>query len=143
MKPQYAEKFETLFKELEGSAIITGDTLLIEVLAEPELKTESGIILAVDPDQRIGGVESNRAKIGYVLGVGEGYYDSETGETIPLDVPVGAVVIIPTFSMRELSTFPGMASMTSGKLGIISEKEVNFYYRDLETYEKARGILNG
>lgn len=142
MENKLYDKFTRMFSELGPQAVLRGDALLVEILEEPEIKTESGLIIAEDPEQVRGGVNNNKAKVGRVIATGEGYYDPETKENIPLDVPVGAVVMHPPYSVVEYSTFPGLAGLTGNKLGIISEKEVAFYYSSLEAYNKAMGLLN-
>lgn len=142
IESKYLNKFKTLFKELGPSAVLCGDALLVELLEEPEITTASGIIIARGENQ-MNDTETHKATVGLVLAIGQGYYDPKTKETTPLDVPVGAMVMIPRYSMVELSTFPGLAGITGNKLGLVAEKEVNFWYKDVEAYERARGVLNG
>ncbi len=143
MESKYFDKFTTLFKELGGSVVLRGNALLIEAIEEDEeIVTKGGIIIAQDPNQVKGGLGNDRPMVGLVLAVGEGYYDAETGKTTPLDIPVGAVVMHPPYSLTSMSTFPGMAGLTKN-LGIIGENEVHFFYKDREAYKKARGLLNG
>jgi len=142
VKSQYFNKFTTLFKELGDGVILRGNCLLVEAIEEDEIVTASGLIIAQDPNQVKGGLGNDRSKVGLVLAVGEGYYDPESGKTTPLDIPVGAVVMHPPYSLTAMSTFPGMAGLTKN-LGIIGENEVHFFYRDLEAYQKARSLLNG
>jgi len=143
LKSSYNKKFSALFKELEGKAILRGDAMLVEILDEPEFTIGSSkLIHAASLDQARTGVTEHQATVGLVLAVGNGYYDNDLKVDVPIDIPVGSVVMLPRYSMMELSTFPGLASLTGQKLGLISEREVNFYYKDLECYEKAREVLN-
>lgn len=142
MKSKYLDKFSSMFKELEGKVVLRGNALLIEIIEEEEVVTAGGIVISPDAAQVRGGINNNLAKIGLVLAAGEGYYNKETGEMIPLDIPVGAIVMHPPYSITEYSTFPGLAGITGGKLGIIGDNEVNLFFDNMETYEKARGLLN-
>jgi co-chaperonin GroES (HSP10) len=139
-------KFQKAFLRLksEGTELycLRGNNLLVEVI-EQEVKTASGIIIADDPKQRVGGMSEHRGVIAKVLLAGEGYYDPDTKEIEPLDINIGDIVLIPTLSISYYSTFPGLSEPTQNKIGVTLESEVKFYYRGEGALEKAKGLLNG
>jgi len=132
---------DNFFKGLrnsEGLFKLRGSTVLVK-LVEEELKSEGGIVIATDPNQARGGAEENKLEVGEVVMVGDGY-DDEDGSKIPLDVQVGAIVILPKFGLSKISVFPGMNEPTYNKLAMVKEESVLAYYPSKEAYEQAKQL---
>lgn len=139
MEAKYFNRFKKLREA--GSFTLRGSTLIIEIIPEEEIKTESGIILQTADNQR-SSFAQNKPVIGVVLESGEGYYN-EAGEVVaPCDTKPGAVVICPKFSTQYLSVFPGMNDPVNDSIAFVKEQEVLFYYPSMEAYTEARKALN-
>lgn len=141
METTYLEVFNRLRKHKGKSFVLRGNNILIEIVEE-EIKTKSGIILTAKPNQVHGSVGENKGLMGVVLEVGEGYYDEETGETIPLDVNVGDIVLLPKYSVSLYSTFPGINAPVNNKLAMCLESEIKMIFKGQEGYETAKSVLN-
>lgn len=123
--------------------VLRGSTLIVEIVEPEELKTKGGIIIATSDNQIKGGsVAQGRLEIGRVLMVGEGYWDEEKKAFIPLDVSIGAIVILPQYSLQIISTFPGINRPTKNKIAMIKADQVLGLYRSPEAFEYAKQELN-
>ena len=143
MQSEFQQKFQTMFQELGEAAKLRGDILLIEMVEEPEVTIgNTKLILGFDNSQVGGGLEQHKSKVGIVIGVGDGYFVGHDKPNVKIEIPVGAIVKVPEYSGSDLSTFPGLGSSCKNKLRMVKENEVEFVYKDLDTYNKARELLN-
>lgn len=142
METKYVEMFKKL-REVKGKAyVLRGNNILVEVIHE-EVKTAGGIIIAEVKKQVHGNVRENEGLIGIVLDTGEGYYDEETKETVPMDVSVGDIVLLPKYSLSLYTTFPGVVGSTDNKIGMTLESEIKMIFKGEEGYAAAKVALNG
>lgn len=134
---QYLEKF----KKLEGSKFkLAGGRILVEVLPKAEMKSAGGLIIAA-PSSHKGIADMQRAVLGVVLMVGEGYTDND-GNDIPMEVKVGNVVVLNEFGVRYYSDFPGVKSYTENKLAMTSESEVQVKFESFEELKEFEVLMN-
>lgn len=135
---QYLEKF----KKLEGSKFkLAGGRILVEVLAKQEMKSAGGLIIAA-PSSHKGIIDMQRAVLGVVLMVGEGYIDDE-GNDIPMEVKPGNIVVLNEFGVKYYSDFPGVKTYTENKLAMTSESEIQFKFESAEELAEFESLLNG
>ena len=93
---KYQTKYLEQFKKLEGTKYkLAGGRMLVEVLPKAEMKTAGGLIMAA-PSSHKGTADLQRALLGVVLMLGEGYVDDD-GKDIEMDVKVGNVVVLNEF----------------------------------------------
>lgn len=135
-------KYENYFKQVaeQGLLQVPGSTHIVEVIKDEELKSKGGIIISAPKVHARNGIEENRLLVGKVVFSGAGYYNDETGENDPLDIPVGALVVLPKYSLSLISVFPGIVEPTNDKLGMIKENQILAYYKTEEDYNKARDL---
>lgn len=135
---QYLEKF----KKLEGSKFkLAGGRILVEVLPKQEMKSAGGLIIAA-PSTHKGTADMQRAVLGIVLMVGEGYIDSD-GKDIPMEVKVGNVVVLNEFGVKYYSEFPGIKSYTENKLAMTGESEIQIKFESVDELIEFESLLNG
>ena len=131
MRAKYLEKY----KNFTPKGVLHGDRLLLEILdLTEEHKTKGGIIIAESEHIRSDFVML-KATVGVVLEVGNGYYDPDTKEDVPLTTKVGEVVWIPDQSIRYLTTVPGHASALPEKvIALGSDSQVIKKWNNLDDY---------
>lgn len=128
---------EYLNKFKNGSEFfnLLGNKLLVERLDSGEVKTAGGIIVAetsaVRADLRL-----QKPAICMVLATGNGYYDADKDEYLPLDVKPGNVVILNTMGIQFYSVLPGSPSYTGNTVGMTTEADVQIVFKDTEAYNK-------
>lgn len=142
IESKFSNKFAKLAAEGSDLFELRGSSIIVELLPEPEMKTAGGIIIAQDKNQLHGSVLQHKATVGLVLAVGAGFYDPETGKDIPLEVEVGDVLLLPTFSITLLSNFPGLEGITGNSLGLVKDESILFRYKGQEAFEVASRLLN-
>lgn len=137
-------EFSPEFNRLNESGKFTlrGTQILVEVLKPQELKTASGIILSADIDQVKGGIKAHTLEHGVVLAIGQGDYDFEKREYLPLDIKVGAVVVLPQYDKTVISMFPGMLKPTANKIAIVRAERVLGFYESEQEFEAAQKVIN-
>jgi co-chaperonin GroES (HSP10) len=109
-------------------------TLLVEVV-ERERKTSSGIILSARPE----GKELTEC---VVLATGQGYFDDETGEDVPLDTRVGDIIYAEPMNVRLLYAFP-VAGYSAHTIGLIDQGQVLMRFRGeaaVSAFRKGAGL---
>jgi co-chaperonin GroES (HSP10) len=141
LESKYLKRFQT-FKERAPVGKLYGGRMLLEVVSMPEAQTEGGLVIAESDHARAEFVML-KATLGIVLEVGQGYFDSETGEDVPLDIKVGDVVWVPSESIRSLTTVPGMREAVPSKtLALGQESEIIKKWNSLEDYLNDQEKLN-
>lgn len=135
-------KYEEYFKKVsdEGLLQVPGSTHIVEIIKDEELKSKGGIIISAPKAHARNGIEENRLLVGKVVFSGTGYYNDETGENDPLDIPPGAIVILPKYSLSLISVFPGIVEPTNDKLGMVKENQVLAFYKSVEDYNRAKKL---
>lgn len=139
----FEKEFSTLRELGSSTFVLRGSTMIVEILEEEELKTKGGIIIAA-PEGHIKGnsVAQNKLQVARVLMLGEGYWDEKEEEFVPLDVSVGAIVILPQFATQFISMFPGIQRPTGNKLAMVKYDQILGLYKSPEAYELAKLKLN-
>jgi co-chaperonin GroES (HSP10) len=138
-------KYSKFFTDLKEKGIlkVPGSTLIVEILDKEELKSKEGIILSAPKSHVRGSIEENRLDVGVVVYAGEGYFNEETKQLDPTDIKVGAVVLLPKYSMSLVSVFPGIQAPTQDKLALVKEAQILAYYETQDAYDKAKELSQG
>jgi co-chaperonin GroES (HSP10) len=104
--------------------VITGATLIVEVVELEEKKTSSGIIL--NPNV----IDKGRMmRECIVLATGAGYYDDETKEDIPLDTKVGDVIFVEPAHLQLFYDFP-IKDYKAHTIGVLNESSVKIRFKN-------------
>lgn len=127
---EYTEAYKTASQHFK----LTGNKLLVERIDLGEAKTKSGLIIADGQNIRAD-LRLQKAHIGYVLAVGEGYFDAETKALLPLDVKPGNVVVLNSLGVQYYSTVPGAAGYTANKVGLTTEGDVQMCFESVEAFK--------
>lgn len=131
-------KYLEQFKKLEGTKYkLAGGRMLVEILPKKEMKTNGGLIMAA-PIQHKGTADTQRAVVGVVLMIGEGYVDDD-GKDVAMETKVGNIVVLNEFGLKYYSEYPGLTSYTENKLAMTAESEIQMKFDsfdDLAEYEK-------
>ena len=143
MSESFEKEFSAL-RELGPEAfVLRGSSIIVEIMPDEEIKTAGGLIMATSTDHIKGNsIEQHKLRVARVLMVGEGYYDEEKEGYEPLDVKVGAVVIVPPYSPEYISVFPGIQRPTGNKLAFVKFAQILALFPSQEAYELAKSKLN-
>lgn len=134
-------KYLEQFKKLEGSKYkLAGGRMLVEVLPKKEMKTSGGLIMAA-PTQHKGTADTQRAVVGVVVMVGEGYVNDDQ-QDVPMETKVGNVVVLNEFGLKYYSDFPGVTSYTENKLALTAESEIQMKFDSLDDLAEFERLLN-
>lgn len=132
MKSKFLSRFLRAAPNRKG--VLIGDRILVEVIEEDLRKTKGGIIIAESEHARAEFVML-KTKVGVVLEVGEGYYNAETNEHVPLTVKPGNVVWISENGIRFCTTLPTITEgLPKNALALGTEAEVHKYWHSIEDY---------
>ncbi len=148
MKESFEKELSILRELGEGTFVLRGSTLIVEILEPEEIKTKSGLVIASSGMQAKGGnAEAHRVEVGKVLLSGQGYWTSITdnpndGFYQALECQPGAIVLLPQYSTQLMSHFPGIQRPTGNKLAMIKMDQVLAYYPSQEAFELAKQKLN-
>lgn len=113
----------------------------MEEVREEEIKTASGLIISSGEKKQLNSIQADMPMMVWVLDTGEGYYDDETKEDVPLEVRPGCIAIIPKLSVTWVSTFGGIITADGPKLGFTRESEIRHYWKGIEEYNLYFGTL--
>lgn len=141
MESKFLEKYQELEKSIDHP-LMTGDTLLVELLPVPEITLSKGssIIIAQDARQaEIATSTKNTAKYGVVLACGPGI---EIGDN-KIDMPFvpGNVVLLPELGYEPKGRILG-SSFTEQKIGFVAATQIKMSFKDLEEYKNAEELFN-
>lgn len=126
MQSKYLALFTRLRESLPNFYQLYGSRILVEVLPEEELKTAGGLIVAKSPTNFKSNTEENKFTAAVVIAIGQGYYNDETGEDVPLQVKQGQVVEVVRSGLRPYSNHPILGTQyTSGDLALINDSHIN------------------
>ncbi len=120
-----------------GNFTLTGDLVFIQMFDE-EITTKSGIVLQEDADQMIG-VNADKPTLGVVLMTGEGHYDDDTKEDVPLDVKPGDVVMVGKHAVKLISKF---GPVLLDKVGYIKADQIQMHFKGQDAFDKACDVLS-
>ena len=143
MESKYLSRFKRLSKEeYKDLIVLTGNTLLVEVIKEEEIKTASGIVMAQVSSYKMT-AHDKKATFVRVLVAGAGFYDDVTKEPIPLDCEQGDILLVPKDSITLYSVFGGLAKYEQDTIGVTSEGAIIARIPNgLEGYNKLFAVLN-
>ncbi len=133
--------FKAHRKELEGLYYLTGDCLLVEEIPKAEVKTKSGLVLSSGGRKSFDGMDMNQPLFVRVLDKGPGFYDEETGDSSPLEVEVGDIILIGKVSVQFFSTFGPLVSEPGSQIGLTRESEIRMRFKGQEAWDKACEVL--
>ena len=141
----YLDAFNTTTQEFKDKVHLTGDYLLVEVPPIEEKKTASGLIIDMGTEStaNIMGMDENRLLLCYVVAVGAGYYDDDTGADVPLDATPGDIIAISNASLRRYSVFGDMKDYQPRDLGLTRMSDIQMHFKGgKETVESFFTSLN-
>jgi co-chaperonin GroES (HSP10) len=143
MQSKYLSFFTNLCEVQPNFYKLYGSRILVEVLPEPELKTEGGLFVGKAGNFRTD-TEENKFTAAVVIATGNGYFDDESGEDVPLDVKPGQVVEVVRSGLRRYSSHPILgAQYTTGDLALINESHVSTLLAEsVEDYAKALTVIS-
>lgn len=134
-------KYLEQFKKLEGTKYkLAGGRMLVEILPKKEMKTTGGLIMAA-PVQHKGTADTQRAVVGVVVMVGEGYVNDDQ-QDVPMETKLGNVVVLNEFGLKYYSEFPGVSSYTENKLALTAESEIQMKFDSLDDLAEFERLLN-
>lgn len=135
-------RYQEYFTKLAEKKLlqVPGSTLIVEIIRDEEVRSKGGIIISAPSNHARGSIEENRLLVGKVVFSGEGYYNEETGGFDALDIPVGAIVVLPKYSMSMVSVFPGITEPTADKLGLVKENQILAFYASEKDYLEAKKL---
>lgn len=135
-------KYLKQFQAAAGHIRLRGNRLLVEVLPKEEIKSAGGLIMAAPITDHRSTLEQNRATLAIVLAVGEGYYDDDTSEDVPMDVTPGNVILINAYGLRSYSEFPALRDYKQDGIAMIRDSDVNAVWKDVEAFKLYAEKLN-
>lgn len=140
------KEFDKEFAALRATNTFTlrGTSLLVEICPPEELKTKSGLFIATDSNQRGGNsINAHKIEYGKVLVVGQGTWDDEKREYVPLDIKEGQIVVLPQYSYQLMSTFPALNKPLANKVAMVSSSSVLGFFESEDAFNTARQAMNG
>lgn len=136
MESKYLKAFQALKETCPDSYRTIGDGIWVEEIKEEEAKTKSGLVIAKHGSQMlVDGVEANRPMLVWILEVGEGYYDEDTGEDVPVEVKSGYIALVSKLSVNWVSVFGGILAHDGPRLGFTREAEIKHYWKGIDAYQ--------
>lgn len=139
----YLKAFQALNGENKGLFTLTGDCLLVEIIKDQDLqKTKSGIILADTSKEQVNGVYSDKPTFARVLMSGEGYYNDETKEAIPLESKPGDIVLAGKHSFKRFSMFGRLVVSNDVEICLMRDNDVQGRFSGEEAFNKTFDILD-
>jgi co-chaperonin GroES (HSP10) len=140
---KYLKAFQAIKTEAGDKYHLIGECLIVEEIGQVEVKTASGIVLSSGGTRKVDGLDMNKPLFVRVLAVGEGFYDDETGESLPLETQVGDIILIGRMSVQFFSTFGPLISEGTNQIGLTRESEIRMRFKGEEGWDKVCGILEG
>lgn len=124
----YLKAFQEASAKAGKDFRLIGNCLFVEKMPVKERKTKSGILypqLGGDASRNIKSMTADYSEFVRILMCGEGYYDPETKETMPLEVKVGDVVLVSQQAVRWFTVFGDLADADHiEKIGITQEDQI-------------------
>lgn len=143
---KYLQAFLRLGSEAKDGFELVGDNILVEHIFEGNVKRSSGLELptsSTNNDNWKNAVSQDKPVWVRVLYVGKGYYDDETGETVPLNCHPGDICLVGRQSTKWFTVFGDVLDYELNSIGLTRESEIQarFVAGD-ENYAKVFSILN-
>lgn len=135
----YLAKLSRALANNDCRPAIVGSLLVVEKL-DNETKSKTGIALGVSSE--VNGIAKTSFHKVRVLAVGEGYYDSKTGQTTPLDTKPGDIIFTQDFQVRWLPSFPGLG-YTGDTVGLMDESATQIRFRGEEALKRFEEECSG
>ncbi len=131
MQSKYYEKFS----KLSASQLpLRGNRLLVEVFPKEEIKSKGGLIISSDRTSHRTTTEQNRGTLAIVLAAGPGYVNERNDEDVPLEMQVGAIILVSDYGLKYFSQFPGLNEYTQESIAITRDTEIHAFWPSLEAY---------
>lgn len=139
---KYLSRFAHLTTEGAASFDLIGDHILVERIPVTEKRTSSGLILSLDSgkDQK-NSLSADLPIMVIVVAVGKGYYNDDTGASVPLNVKPGDIGLVGSVSTKWFSDLP-IGDYKPYEIGLSREEEIKWLFKGLEGYERAFDLLN-
>lgn len=137
---KYLAAFQKMATEGKEYYQLNGEFIIVEEVPPEEKKTKGGLVLPGHERQH-DGFAQNRPTLVRVVAVGEGYYDDDTGESVPLDVAPGDVILVGGQSVKWLSYLGPIISSEGVRIGLSTASEVQMRFRGEEGYKKVCELL--
>lgn len=130
--------------ELVGDCILVEEIQLGDTVKEVARAdgTKGRIILSAGEAKRTDGLEMNKPVFCRVLQVGEGWYDPDNKDIVPLEVNVGDVILVGRMSVNWFSVFGTLTSETGKQIGIVRENEIRCRWKGEDGYNAYFSCLN-
>ncbi len=141
--PKYLEAVQRATTEVGPAFTLMGSFLIVERVPKEEVKTKSGLFLATDDraNGQINSISANMPVWVHVLAIGAGYYDDESGESLPLDTAPGDILLVGQHSVKWLPVYP-VDNYELFSVGVTSEAETQMRFRGLDAYRRFSEALN-
>lgn len=133
MQSKFMKYFDKI-RQLENKPVLRNNAIVVEII-EQEIK-RGNIILAEKAHAR-GGIAELKSHLGIVLEVGQGYWNEDKKAYEPLDIPVGAVVVVPPYGCDFKETWPGLPELTKSDVAIVTDTSIQYYYESIKDYLEA------
>jgi co-chaperonin GroES (HSP10) len=141
IESKYLKQFQRMAAEGKDAYRLNGEFILVEELPFEEKKTKGGIILPGSEKNR-DGFGQNRPTLVIVLAIGEGYYDDVTGESVPLDVAPGDIILVGGQSVKWLSYLgPIISAEGAARIGLSTASETQLKFNGAAGYQKVYELL--
>jgi len=139
MESKYLSQFEKV-----SAFRLRGNRLLVEPLPKEEIKSAGGLLLSAGSADHRSTLDQNRACLAVILSVGEGYYDDDTNNDVPLDVEAGNIILVSAYGLRTYSTFPGVVNYKQDGIALIRDSDINAVWKDMSEYKQfAEQLVSG
>lgn len=141
MQSKYLGYYRQLKERLPTFNRIFGSRVFVEILPNPEIKSEGGLILGASTHHR-NFTDEKSFTAAVVLDVGSGYVDDD-GDTVPTDVKVGQVVEVVRTDLRYYSTHPFLGGQfMKDEVASIRESAINGVIAEsVEEYTQALKVI--
>lgn len=140
-KSKYLDYFVSNQSVIRAEAKLIGDLLLVEKIVFPEKKIGS-LIMADMGQKQLGSMLSDMPTFYRVLLTGEGYYNDETGEDVPVECKPGDIILTGSASVRTWSSFPILETSDSNIIGLTRYSDVQWHFESEETFIARLNHLN-
>lgn len=138
---EFSKEFGALRES--GAFTLRGTQILVEITPMEEMKTKSGLYIATNSDHKGGSsVNANKLEYGTVLMVGQGTWDDDQREYVPLDVKPGQIIILPQYSHQPISTWPTLQRPLTNKISLVSANSILGFFNSSEDFDKAKAVMN-
>jgi co-chaperonin GroES (HSP10) len=132
-KSKYLSYFIENGARLREQSQLVGDLLFVEKIKFPEKKV-GGIIIADNTHKQLGTILGDQPTFFRVLLVGNGYYDDDTKEDVPLDINQGDIILTGAVSAKVFSSFPMLETTETDVLGVTRHGDIQWRFKGEEAF---------